>query len=98
VAWQQQFVDLLEELQAAYDGQPDVGSEVTTIRHCYVAELIEAEMSLLGITTGDEGSTVYYDKNGHELEPPAVEPGGQRRSHPAPTSPHAGDREPGAPG
>src|SRR5487761_193458 len=48
--WQQRYVDLMEELSAAYDGQPDPEFEVTTVRWEYLDDLGSDEKRQLGIT------------------------------------------------
>jgi hypothetical protein len=72
--WQREFVNLLEELDAAYprSGRPDF--EVATVRDCYVGELTDSERRALGITTGGgddpgcgDADEVYYDRQGNEM-------------------------------
>jgi hypothetical protein len=77
--WQQQLVDLLEELDAAYPEIKHPDFKVTTVRDCYLGDLTDAERQALGITEsdGEEDSedpdadvttdTVYYDREGTEL-------------------------------
>lgn len=79
VEWQQRYVDLMEELSAAYDGQPDPEFEVTTVRWEYVEDLGSDERGQLGITSGDGdededydperdyGPVEYYDRDGNAL-------------------------------
>jgi len=59
--WQRRFVDLMVELSAAYDGQPDPEFEVTTVEWRYVSELSDAEMVRLGITVGDDEDEEDWD-------------------------------------
>ena len=65
--WQARFVDLLEDLDAAYpDPGPDF--EVATVRDAYVEELTDDELKLLGIARDcGEDETTYTDKTGREL-------------------------------
>jgi hypothetical protein len=70
--WQTRLVDLLEDLDAAYPDRDSTEFEVTTVRDMYVGDLTPDEMTLAGITRGDEDDdeereTVYYDKSGREL-------------------------------
>lgn len=74
--WQQRYVDLMEELQAAYDGQPDPEFEVKTVRWEYVGDLSSDEMKQLEIgplsddEPGDEDAACeeWADKNGRALQ------------------------------
>jgi hypothetical protein len=53
--WQQRYADLMEELSAAYDGQPDPEFEVRTVRWEYLDDLGDEEKQKLGITRlGDD--------------------------------------------
>lgn len=87
--WQQRFVELAEELDAAYPDGTVVDYEVNTVRFSYVSELTGAEMRQLGITVSDgedEGDaedgphTEYYLKDGqavpvyHRVGIPAPDP------------------------
>ncbi len=72
--WQARFVDLLEDLGAAFPDIDDLAFEVTTVRDAYVGELTGDEMLLAGITRGDadddeDADAAYYDKTGRELRP-----------------------------
>jgi hypothetical protein len=79
--WQRRFVYLMEELAAAYDGQPDPEFEVKTVRWEYVEDLSSAELEQLSITRGDDEAgddedrgavsspDEYYDRDGHALGP-----------------------------
>ncbi len=74
LAWQTQFVELLEDLHAGYPDVEIPDYEVTTVRDSYVGELTSDEMKLLGITRGDAaaepdeaGDAACYDKTGREL-------------------------------
>lgn len=66
--WQKQFVELLEDLNAAYAHLGHVDFEVKTVRDSYVDELAEDEMKLLGIACehGEEADA-YTDKDGNEM-------------------------------
>lgn len=68
VDWQQQFVDLLEDLHAAYPDLDVPDFEVKTVRDTYVGELTDDEMKLAGITReyGEE-ETTWTDATGREL-------------------------------
>lgn len=55
--WQRRFVELAEELDAAYPDGTGVDYEVNTVRFSYVSELSAAEMRQLDIT-------VSYDEDG----------------------------------
>ena len=52
--WQRRFVELAEELDAAYPDGTGVDYEVNTVRFSYVSELSDDEMRLLGVTTSDD--------------------------------------------
>lgn len=79
--WQERFVDLAEEMEAAYPDHAAVDYEVATVDRNYVGELTGAQMCQLGITRAsddeDENSEewaaddprwgVYYDRDGREL-------------------------------
>jgi hypothetical protein len=66
--WQRQFVDLLEDLDAAYPDLDSTEFEVRTVRDAYVEELTEDELALLGITRDDgENETAYTGKDGTEM-------------------------------
>jgi len=64
--WQDRFVELAEELEAAFPDHAATGYEVATVRDAYVSELTVAEMEQLGITADGE-SGEYYDRNGRTL-------------------------------
>lgn len=71
--WQVRLVDLLDDLDAAYPDRDSTEFEVTTVRDTYVGELTSEEMTLAGITRGDDENededdeAAYYDKSGREL-------------------------------
>jgi len=54
LSWQQRFVDLADELNAAYPDGTGVDYQVDTVRSEYVSELTSAEMRQLGVSTSDE--------------------------------------------
>jgi|SRR5580704_3077701 hypothetical protein len=80
--WQQRFVDLAEELDAAYRDQPAApGFDVTPVEWTAVSELTDDQMRQLGVTTGDDEDgewdgvsdrewreRVYYLKGGQEVQ------------------------------
>jgi len=70
VEWQERFVALAEELDAAYPDGTGVDYEVTTARFSYVSELSDAEMAQLGVTTSDD------DEDDEDEEDEDVVPGG----------------------
>jgi hypothetical protein len=71
--WQRRLVDLLEDLYAAYADLKIPDFEVTTVEDCYVGELSESQMEILGISKGygDEEDAyeedTYTDRTGREL-------------------------------
>ncbi len=66
--WQERFVELLEDLGAAYAHLDVPDFEVATVRDSYVGDLTPDEMRLLGITRDDDGDDdAYYDRTGREL-------------------------------
>ncbi len=82
LGWQRRFVELAEELDAAYPDHRGTDYEVATVRDAYVGELTDAEMAQLGITRGDEDDPEdigeYYDRDGRALQ------GGQHVGIPVP--------------
>jgi hypothetical protein len=71
--WQHRFVELAEELEAAYADFAATQYEVQTVRDAYVGELTDDEMKQLGIDQGDEDdpdgdSGEYYDRDGRTLQ------------------------------
>jgi hypothetical protein len=94
--WQQRFVELAEELDAAYPDGTGVDYEVATVEFTYVSELSDAEMHQMGVTTSDEDDAdededdsrvrpcdrEYYLKDGSTV--PAVHRVGIPRPDPVP--------------
>jgi hypothetical protein len=73
--WQRRFVELLEDMNAAYTDLDIPDFEVKTVEDTYVNELTEAQMQALGITRGDgddeddeDWKATYYDRDGRELD------------------------------
>lgn len=72
--WQCRFVELAEELDAAYQDQPTPGYEVTTVRFEEIAGLSPAEMRFLDIGFSDDEDEdddhqEYYLKDGTAVSP-----------------------------
>jgi hypothetical protein len=72
--WQQRFVELAEELDAAYRDQPHTDFEVATVRLEEVGNLSDAEMRFLDIDfsddeTEDDDHEEYYLKDGTAVSP-----------------------------
>src|SRR5215475_5501306 len=53
--WQQEFVNLLQELDAAHPGMEHPDYQVRTVRDCYVEDLTAADLGALGVTKADDG-------------------------------------------
>lgn len=72
--WQRRFVELAEELDAAYPEHQDIGYEVTTVDWTPITCLTEAQMRLLEIgfsddETEDDDHQEYYLKDGTAVSP-----------------------------
>lgn len=71
--WQRRFVDLLEDLNAAYDHLDRPDFEVKTVRDAYVGDLTPDELRAAGATPGDVDEDedefgTWYSADGRELD------------------------------